>query len=96
MFLGCNDKKYTGLQRRMNCLFITAGVGKSEIQNQAVVVFRGPQPPTPFPSGEGGGADIVTILPCAVATVSTSTYVTQGGGLFFSLSPRGVHIQKGW
>ena len=72
----------------MNCLFIAARgrkIRNSEPVGGCVQWAPNPQPPSP----EGKGADIVTILHCAVATVSLSTYVTEGGGAFFHFPPGG-------
>ena len=83
------------LQRRMNCLFITARGRKIRNSEPGGGGFQWAPTPNPLPPRGRGGADIVTILPCAVATVSTSTYVTEQYELFFSTFPRRRPHTKG-
>ena len=84
------------LQRRMNCLFITARGRKIRNSEPGGGCFQWPPTPNPLPRGEGGGRYCHNIAVCSGHCIDIDICDT-GGALFFTFPPAAsVHKQKGW
>ena len=75
------------LQRRMNCLFITARGRKIRNSEPGGGCLQWPPPPNPLPRGEGGGRYCHNIAVCSGHCIDIDICDRGGGALFFTFPP---------